>query len=1408
MKRGNVKKMTKLMTLVATAVLVFSVLTVAMSTVNAAVYADNIEVTVQPENTTAGETIMGPPTVEVTADGNPVEDAEVDVTAYKDGDMYEFDMGENETITGTDGVAEFNDLVINTTGAYTLNFTVENLEDDNDPSQVYQESELFNIEFAEGSLAPEDDEYYEDKYLEGFDWAFDEENQVIDFGNIVDNQSYPYHTGDDSILLIPEDPEGNNLTSDASFEFVDVPEGAVGGGYTISAYDTGSAGYLVVRVEDGTESDEFSWHNYTLGDYTVEVTDAAGHPDFNFTFTIDSLTFAEHLETDYVEIIEEDKNDVVDDIEIEAGTDLAFDATAYDKYDNLVSDATDDFSWKNATRGDFTKRLNETYQVTATYDTEDVTSEPTNVTVTPSDAVSIEIEPQEASIEAGENQSYTVTAYDEYGNDFDVTEKVKEDNWTISSAANASFEYDEITETMNLTVNESGTWGLNATYEELYDNTAKITVGPAEVANVYISPSDDQEVGADTPIEFSAEARDEYENLITDDVTQFTWENASDQGVFHETEPGDYNVSATYDGEWANITVTVTVGDVDSVVITPDTDQTVTAGEELNFTAEAYDAYGNLITDDVTQFTWENIPNENITENENATFYEEEAGEYIVNATSNGVSSADVVVTVEPAAVDTVEIKTVEKTVDGTNTVTITAGQEVNFTVIVNDTYDNQITNYTENTDLTWENITYHNSSENWAVFAETDWGDYDVSANYSGVTDNVTVYVEKADVDYVDIYPYEDQTIIAGNYLNFTAEAYDAYDNMITNDSMDFDWENTDDWGNFTKTEAGEEYTVNATHSGSDVTSEDVTVTVTRAEVDTVTITNEDGTTTITAGDIVNFTVEAEDAYGNPIDNYTENFTWENIGYHNNSANWAVFDETAPGDYDVTATYVDDEFDTEVTSTSDTVTVEAGPVDSVELDPSEDQVLVLGEEILFDAYAYDSEDNLLADDVADFDWDNASSNGVFFAEDVGEYNVTATYDGETSEPTLVKVYEELYTLNVTTDGGGTVEIDPDMEEYEPDTEVNLTAIADEHWEFVNWTGDYEGTEEEINIMMDSDKTLTATFEENTYTLNVTTEGEGTVDIDPDMEEYEPNDEVNLTASPADGWEFVEWTGDVTGTDSTVTITMDSDKSVTAVFEEIPTYQLTVNTDGDGSVVVDPDQTEYEEGTEVTLTADPADGWNFVEWTGDATGTDSTVTITMDSDKSVTAVFEEEEEPPAEYDLTISIDGEGSTDPAEGTHTYTEGETVTVEATPAEGWQFVEWTGDETGTDATIDITMDSDKSITAVFEEEVVEYDLTINIDGEGSTDPAEGTHTYEEGEEVTITASAADGWEFVEWTGDESGTETDITVTVDEDMEITAVFEEVEEEEEDGIPGFTTMLLVLASVIAVAIYYNKKEQ
>ena len=163
------------------------------------------------------------------------------------------------------------------------------------------------------------------------------------------------------------------------------------------------------------------------------------------------------------------------------------------------------------------------------------------------------------------------------------------------------------------------------------------------------------------------------------------------------------------------------------------------------------------------------------------------------------------------------------------------------------------------------------------------------------------------------------------------------------------------------------------------------------------------------------------------------------------------------------------------------------------------------------------------------------------------------------------------------------------------------------------------------------------------YTLTVNIIGSGSVTKNPDKSTYNSGEQVTLTAAPGSGYSFGNWSGDASGTASPVTLTMNSNKTVTANFTQTPfpptQYTLTVNIIGSGSVTKNPDKSTYNSGEQVTLTAAPGSGYSFGNWSGDASGTASPVTLTMNSNKTVTANFTQTPSPPTQYTLTVNIIG-------------------------------------------------------------------------------------------------------------------------------------------------------------------------
>ncbi len=229
---------------------------------------------------------------------------------------------------------------------------------------------------------------------------------------------------------------------------------------------------------------------------------------------------------------------------------------------------------------------------------------------------------------------------------------------------------------------------------------------------------------------------------------------------------------------------------------------------------------------------------------------------------------------------------------------------------------------------------------------------------------------------------------------------------------------------------------------------------------------------------------------------------------------------------------------------------------------------------------------------------------------------------------------------SVTPTEAGTVT--PATGEYDEGAEVEVRAEANETWMFSSWEGDISGTENPTIVTVDDDLVYTAVFQKLQFPLNVNIDGGGTVEeniVQSKMADYEIGTEVELNAIADEGWVFVEWQDDLTGSENPQTLTMDEEKSVTAVFER-KDYPLIISVEGQGNVseeVVEDPAKDYAYETVVKLTANPSEGWEFARWEGDLEGSENPKEITIDGEKEVRAVFERQG-----YELTVNVTGEGS----------------------------------------------------------------------------------------------------------------------------------------------------------------------
>ena len=368
----------------------------------------------------------------------------------------------------------------------------------------------------------------------------------------------------------------------------------------------------------------------------------------------------------------------------------------------------------------------------------------------------------------------------------------------------------------------------------------------------------------------------------------------------------------------------------------------------------------------------------------------------------------------------------------------------------------------------------------------------------------------------------------------------------------------------------------------------------------------------------------------------------------------------------------------------------------------------------------------------------------------------------------------DTYRLTITPVPQEAGMVTPANAEFDRNRSLEISATPNENWVFSEWEGDHTGTENPVIITMDSDKDIAAIFVKRDYPLTLLTEGEGQIFeqiIQQRTADYPHGTTIELTAQPAAGWEFNRWEGDLEGDENPATITVEGETEVTAIFTRIE-YPLTVNIVGEGDVeqeVVQVKTTEYIDGTVVQLTAIPEDEWAFSAWSGDASGADTTITLTVDGPKEVTATFLRT----FRFTPVVQPEEGGIITPEEGR--YIRDTTFEVTAEPNQGWRFTGWEGDFTGTVNPFSLTMNGNKTIVANFERQ--EFTLDIVADGEGTVNTTliSGTETatgFLFGSEVEIAAIPADNWRFTGWGGDADTTANPYVVTIGDNLSITAFF------------------------------------
>lgn len=213
----------------------------------------------------------------------------------------------------------------------------------------------------------------------------------------------------------------------------------------------------------------------------------------------------------------------------------------------------------------------------------------------------------------------------------------------------------------------------------------------------------------------------------------------------------------------------------------------------------------------------------------------------------------------------------------------------------------------------------------------------------------------------------------------------------------------------------------------------------------------------------------------------------------------------------------------------------------------------------------------------------------------------------------------------------------------------------------------------------------------------------------------------------------------------------------------IPEYNITVESNNTSWGTVTGGGI-YPHGTNVTINAEAKPGYEFKQWNKDGSlvSNEAAYSFVATENATYTAIFGE----PAVtyYNITTEVTPEGAGS-VQGAGPYASGETAVLIATANSGWRFAKW--QDNNTDNPREVAVTGNATYTAHFE--MINYNLIVTASpAAGGTVTGSGSYHY--GQLVEISATANEGYTFLNW--NDGVTAATRTITISKDEEYIAYF------------------------------------
>ena len=370
----------------------------------------------------------------------------------------------------------------------------------------------------------------------------------------------------------------------------------------------------------------------------------------------------------------------------------------------------------------------------------------------------------------------------------------------------------------------------------------------------------------------------------------------------------------------------------------------------------------------------------------------------------------------------------------------------------------------------------------------------------------------------------------------------------------------------------------------------------------------------------------------------------------------------------------------------------------------------------------------------------------------------------------------QAYSVTTIKLGEGTLYVSgaDDLEAVTPGTELTVTAIPAEGYELTELTANDKNILDTKKVVVNEDLIIKAIFSQKTFKVSLTKRGNGTIRAigADDLNAVPYGTELTIEATPATGSTLTALVAGGINIIETKKVTIKKETTIEAVFTT-QSFAVKLTKEGEGTISATgaDDLAAVDYGTELTIEATPATGYELTALTANGTDILASKKVIVKDNLTVKATFTQKART---YTVTFTQTGEGTVTAtgADDLNAVPYGAELTISATPETGYELTALTANGEDILATKSFVVKGATEIRATFS--MVHFAVTLTQDGEGKVDAtgAKDLTAVPYGTELTIVATPKQGYELTALTANDKDILATRKVVVTEDLTVKATF------------------------------------